>query len=114
MKPFVLIFRQGTRPLSPADLESRGREVVAWAARHNQAGHKLDPRILDPQSHRLAPEGAGSAPEDAPLTALLFLEAHDVAQAMSIAQEHPGVRYGASVEVRAWSPPAPPVQPPGQ
>ena len=111
MKPFVLIFRQGTRPLTQSDLESRGREVVAWAARHNQAGHKLDPRILDPQSHRLAPESGDSAPEDALLTALLFLEANDVAQAMSIAQEHPGHRYGASVEVRAWAPPTPPAQP---
>lgn len=112
MKPFVLIFRQGARPLSPADLEARGREVVAWAARHNAEGHKLDPRILDSQSHRLAPDGdADLAPQDAPLTALLFLEAADIAQAVEIARSHPGVRFGASVEVRPWSPPISPAQP---
>ncbi len=112
MKSFVIIFRQGPRQLTEAELKSRTEATRAWAQQQNAAGHKLDPHILDPEGFRIEPDG-GSAPVQATaagaLTALLFLEARDLAQAVEIARAHPGLRYGASVEVRPWAPPpAPP------
>jgi hypothetical protein len=93
------------------DLKDRAEETRAWARRQNAAGHKL-PHILAPESHWSGPDG-GSGPVPAtsagPITALLFLEARDFAQAVDVARAHPALRYGASVEVRPWAPPpAPP------
>jgi hypothetical protein len=77
-----------------------------WARRQNDAGHKLDPRILAPESAH--PESSTAVPADAwPVTALLFLEAHDLREAARVAESHPGRRFGAKVEVRPWAPPAP-------
>ena len=112
MKQFVIIFRQGPKQLTEVDLKNRSLETRAWAQRQNAAGHKLDPHILAPESHWIGPDG-GSGPAPAstagPITALLFLEARDLAQAVDVARAHPAVRYGVSVEVRPWErPPAPP------
>jgi len=43
----------------------------------------------------------------APITALLFVHAADIGEAALIAESHPGVKYGASVEIRRWAPPVP-------
>ncbi|HEV8578932.1 MAG TPA: hypothetical protein VGX68_07585 [Thermoanaerobaculia bacterium] len=112
MKPFVIIFRQGPRQLTEADLKKRTEETRAWARQQNAAGHKLDPHILAPEGQRIEPDGSGgpvAATSAGSITALLFLEARDLAQAVDVARAHPGLRYGASVEVRPWAPP--PAQP---
>jgi hypothetical protein len=41
------------------------------------------------------------------VTALLFLEAHDLSEATQVAEAHPALRYGSEVEVRPWAPPVP-------
>jgi len=108
MKQFVILFRQGSKPLTEADLKKRSEETRAWARDRNAAGHKLDPRILTPDGYRIGADGnSGPVPAtDAGLvTALLFLEARDLAQAVEVARAHPATRYGASVEVRPWAPP---------
>jgi len=106
MKQFVIIFRQGPKQLTEADLKTRAEETRAWAQLQNAAGHKLDPHILAPESYCSGPAPASSAD---PITALLFLEARDFAQAVEVARAHPALRYGSSVEVRPWAPPpAPP------
>jgi hypothetical protein len=108
MKHFVIIFRQGPRQLTKAELENRTRETRAWAQRQNAAGHKLDPHILDPEGLSIEPEGGGgpvNGTSAGAITALLFLDARDLAQAAEVARAHPGLRYGASVEVRPWAPP---------
>ena len=38
MKTFVIIFREGTQPLTEADKQRRTEETVAWARRQNAAG----------------------------------------------------------------------------
>ena len=48
MQHFVIIFRQGPRTFTEADLARRQKEVSAWARVQNAAGHKLEPRILAP------------------------------------------------------------------
>lgn len=108
MKQFVFLFQQGPTQLSEADQKRRADEVRAWALRQNSEGRKLDPRKLgdehrwigsDSEGDRGAPARTGS------LTAILFLEARDFAEAVEIAKTHPGLHFGASVEVRDWAPP---------
>ena len=108
MKTFVILFRQGSRPLTDNDKQRRAEETGAWARRQNGAGHKLDPRILEPESEYRGPENKADI---WPVTALLFLEAQDMRDAAQVAESHPAVRYGASVEVRPWSPPIPLTKP---
>lgn len=105
MKTFVIIFRQGPQQVTEADKQRRAQETTAWAKAQNAAGHKLDPRILAPESeHR----GSGnSASDERPVTALLFLEARDLSEATQVAEAHPALHYGSEVEVRPWAPPAP-------
>jgi hypothetical protein len=112
MDTFVIIFRQGPRTLTQADIQQRTQETSVWARRQNDAGHKLDPHILTPARERRGAEIGEVTGIDAwPVTALLFLEARDLAEAARIAGEHPATAYGANVEVRAWAPPAPVVRP---
>ena len=112
MKQFVLLFRQSPTRLSEAEQKRRVEEVRAWALRQNDDGRKLDPRILGQENYRVGPDGKGGLvgeTGDGPLIAITFLEARDFAEAVRIADSHPGLRYGVSVEVRSWSPPpAPP------
>jgi len=112
MKQFVLLFRQSPTQLSDAEQKRRAEEVRAWALRQNDDGRKLNPRILGKENYRVGPDGKrGPVGEtgDGPLIAITFLEARDFAEAMRIADSHPGLRYGVSVEVRSWAPPpAPP------
>jgi hypothetical protein len=108
MQKFVIIFRQDPQPLSATDKQRRAEETAAWARRQNAAGHKLDPHILAPESAHSRPEGSTVNQTDSwTITALLFLQAHDLSEAAQIAESHPALHYGASVEVRPWSPPVP-------
>ena len=113
MKTFVIIFRQSPRQFTDTDKQRRAEETAIWARRQNEAGHKLDPHILAPESAYCGPESAAVSQSGTwPITALLFLEARDLSEATQSAESHPALRYGASVEVRPWSPPsavAPPV-----
>ena len=106
LQSFVIIFRQHGS-LSPEDLRRRAEETGAWARLQNDAGHRLDPRILGPEvEERRSARAAGPAHDAARVTALLFLVARDLRDAARVAEAHPGRRYGADVEVRPWAPPA--------
>jgi hypothetical protein len=108
MKTFVIIFRQGPQPLTDADKQQRAQETVVWARHQNDAGHKLDPRILAPESAHPGSGDSSTTSADAwPITALLFLEAHDLSEAAQVAESHPALRYGSKVEVRPWAAPVP-------
>jgi hypothetical protein len=110
MSTFVLIFRQAPVQLSEADQKRRADEVRAWAQKQNSEGRKLDPRMLREERHYIGPEGKRDPSEPSEgerVTALLFVEARDFAEAVSVAKTHPGLRYGVvSVEVRPWAPPS--------
>jgi hypothetical protein len=105
MKTFVIIFRQGPRQLTESDKQRRAEETIAWARAQNEAGHKLDPRILAPESEHRGSSDSGN--DCWPVTALLFLEARDLTEATHVAEAHPAIRYGSEVEVRPWAPPVP-------
>jgi hypothetical protein len=105
MNQFVIIFRQGPRTLTEADMARRQEEVSAWARAQNAAGHKLEPRILAPDVLRPRADSTGIAANGWPITALLFLEATDLAEAAKVAESHPANHFGATVEVRPWASP---------
>lgn len=84
------------------------RKVSEWARAQNAAGHRLEPRILEPDAPYPAAGSGGKDPAGSgawPLTAFLFLQAEDLAEAATIAASHPAVRFGAMLEVRSWAPP---------
>lgn len=118
MHPFVIIFRQGPRTLTDAEKRERSAETTIWARRQNDAGHKLEPRVLAPERALAGASSAAGAADtqaaaDASLvTALLFLEARDLREAAQVAESHPARRYGAAIEVRPWASPIPPSPPP--
>jgi len=111
MKQFVLLFRQNASThLTDADQKRRAEEVRAWALQQNEQGRKLDPKILSAENHRVNPESKRSQPADDAegiVVAITFLEARDFAEAVRIAESHPGLHYGVSVEVREWTSPVP-------
>lgn len=109
MKTFVIIFRQIPPAPSPEERQRIASDVVEWAQGVNAKGHKLDPRILAPEGFVRGEKESTSLPADElPVTALLFLEAHDLDEATRIAQSHPALRNRAVVEARPWNPPVRP------
>ncbi len=110
MKPFVLIFRQNPqKPRSAADSTKLAAEMRPWAQRQNEEGRKLTPHILEPESRNFGTDSPATALQGVwPVSALLFINARDLNEAAEIAQSHPGLHYGAVVEVRAWTVPVPP------
>jgi hypothetical protein len=113
MKTFVIIFRQGPPAPTPEERQRITADVTGWAQRINSEGHKLDPRILAPEGSVRGENASASLPAtEWPVTALLFLEAHDLEEATRIAESHPALRNRAVVEVRPWNAPVrPAVQP---
>ncbi len=109
MQQFVLIFRQRPGELTADEVARRNSETQAWALVQNAAGHALDARILTAESELLAPERARSAPSpsEVPVTAILFAQARDLAEAVAVARAHPARQFGASIEVRPWAAPPP-------
>lgn len=107
MNTFVILFRRDRGPLSEAERLSLSHDIGAWVRLHNEAGHKLAPHILAPESRHLGPQRGAVQAEPVPVTAVLFLEARDLDDAARVAESHPGMRHGFSVEVRAWSAPNP-------
>ncbi len=108
LQTFVLIFRQGPVELSEADKLRRSEEVRSWGLRQIDEGRKLDPRILGEESYQIGRDGRGVPAGnggDGTLVAITFVEARDFAEAIRIADSHPGPAFGVSVEVRAWTSP---------
>lgn len=68
----------------------------------NAAGHRLEPRSLAPETTR---PGVATSPEISgtwPVSALLFLQARDLAEATRVAATHPAKHFNVSMEVRPW------------
>jgi hypothetical protein len=110
MKTFVLIFRQNpARERTPAQNQQLAAEMPAWVQCQEGEQRKFDPRILTRESPRVSAEKeTGVPPGSWPIGALLFVEATDLADATRVAESHPALKFGASVEVRAWAAPVPP------
>lgn len=107
MKPFVILFRQGPFHLSEAMKARRQAQISLWAREQNARGHRLEPRSLASSVTRPGIEMSGEEYGQWPVTALLFLDAANLAQATALAATHPAKDYNVAMEVRPWSVPTP-------
>ena len=112
MKHYALIFYP-SRTLTPEELTQRQVEILEWVKNVTSMGVDLDPRSFGSPLARLAPAGGEAASgNNATGTAfanIVFFDSASEEQAMHIAKTHPGLRYGATIEVREWTPPRPAV-----
>jgi hypothetical protein len=108
MKHYAMIFYP-SRALAPEELKQRQVEILNWAKDVTAMGIHLDPRSFAAPVARLSlsngeivsgNEGNGSA-----FSNIVFFDSASEEQAMRVAKTHPGLHYGARVEVREWTSP---------
>jgi hypothetical protein len=104
MKQFVILFRQGPHLFTEAGRARRQAAIITWARELNARGHRLEPRSLDPSFTRPGIEVTEDDYGKWPVSALLFIGAHDLHEATTIAATHPAKDYNVSMEVRPWTP----------
>jgi hypothetical protein len=108
MKHYALIFHT-TRTLTHEELEQRKLEIAAWVKRVTDMGITLDPRVLGEREGTFSTEGneivSHKRSSDPTLRNLVFFDSPSRDQAVDIARIHPGLRYGATVEVCEWTSP---------
>src|ERR1700759_585952 len=102
MKHYALIFYPSP-PLTPEELTQRQFEVLDLAKKGTSMGVYLVPRSFGSPLARLTAfgnDGTGTA-----FANIVFFDSASEEQAMHVAKTHPGLRYGATIEVREWTPP---------
>ena len=108
MKHYVLIFHS-TRTLSPEEIKQRGADIAVWVKQVTDMGVTLDPRTLEKTLANFSAEGnrivSREGPSDPTFRNLVFFDTASSEQAVTIAQTHPGLHYGATVELREWTSP---------
>lgn len=113
MKHYAMIFRS-TRTLTADELQRRAIEIQDWVKQVRNEGITLDPRIFGETVSCLFIDNGNiterSAPEDPALLTVVYFDAQSHEQALSVARIHPGLRYGAAIEVREWTAPQPTVR----
>jgi hypothetical protein len=111
MKHYALVFYASTRTLTPAELKQRQVEILDWAREVTAMGVNLDPRSFHAPLARLSPSGgevvSANDGTSAPFSNIVFFDSASEEQAMHVAKIHPGLHYGATVEVREWTSPRP-------
>lgn len=107
MEQFVFIFRKDSISLTDAEKRRVGDEAKAWSSHLLSQGWKLEAGMLGTQCKKVNAECETGAGVESPIVAVDFLQARDFTEAVEIAETHPGLCYGLSVEVRpfqAWTP----------
>ena len=110
MKHYALIFHvSSTHTLTPQQRQQRQTEITAWAQQVAAMGVALDPRALGDTAANLSLEGDKivdhQESSDPTFRNLVFFDSPSTDQAIQIARLHPGLHYGATVEVREWTDP---------
>jgi hypothetical protein len=108
VKHYALVF-YASRALTPEELKQRQIEILEWAKDVTSMGINLDPRAFAAPLARLFPSG-GEAVSDkertgATFSNIVFFDSASEEQALRVAQTHPGLRYGTTIEVREWTSP---------
>jgi hypothetical protein len=105
---YALVFYAG-RALSPEELKQREVAIAAWVEQVTGMGIWLDPRSLARTAATFSAEGdqgiARKEPNEPTLSTIVFFDSPSGEQALKIAGMHPGVKYGATLEVREWTSP---------
>ena len=108
MKHYALIFH-ATRTFTPEEQKQRPIDIAGWVKKVTDMGITLDPRNFGDTLASLALEDSqvvsrngSSGPKPA---TIVFFDSPSSDQAVEIARIHPGLHYGATVEVREWTSP---------
>jgi hypothetical protein len=108
MKHYAMIFYP-SRALAPEELKQRQVEILKWAKDVAAMGIHLDPRSFTAPVARLSLANgevvSGNEGEDSAFSNIVFFDSASEEQAMRVAKSHPGLHYGARVEVREWTSP---------
>lgn len=109
MKHYAMIFYP-SRALTPEELKQRQEEILNWANDVTAKGIHLDPRSFVAPVARLSLSNgevvSANDKEDSAFSNIVFFDSASQEQAVYVAETHPGLHYGARVEVRAWTSPA--------
>lgn len=110
MKHYALIFHiSSSRILTPKEHQQRQLEITAWAKQVTAMGVALDPRALGETEANFSLEEnkivSHQEPTDPTFRNLVFFDSSSRDQALEIARTHPGLHYGATVELREWTDP---------
>ena len=103
MEQFVFIFRKGSISLTDAEKRRVGDEGRAWSSQQLIQGRKLEMRTLGKECKKVSAESEAGSRAESPIVAVDFLQARDFTEAVEIAETHPALCYGLSVEVRPWT-----------
>jgi hypothetical protein len=108
MKHYAMIFYP-SRALAPEELKQRQVEILKWAKDVTAMGIHLDPRSFAAPVARLSLSNgevvSGNEGEGSAFSNIVFFDSASEEQAMRVAETHPGLHYGARVEVREWTSP---------
>ena len=108
MKHYALIFHS-TRTLTPEEQKQRPVDIAGWVKKVTDIGITLDPRNLGDTLAAFAMDdskGVSHSGSSGPKPAIIvFFDSASSEQAVEIARIHPGLHYGATVEVREWTSP---------
>jgi hypothetical protein len=108
MTHYALIFHS-TRGLTAEELAKRKIEIAAWVKTVTEMGVYLDPRAFGEKVAYYTSEGGkgvlheGSS--DPSLINVVYFDAPSREEAIHIAEIHPGLHYGVSVDLREWTTP---------
>ena len=108
MKHYALIFHS-TRTFAHEELKQRAVDIAAWVKKVTDMGITLDPRNFGDtlaafvmEDSKVVSRNGSSGPKHA---TIVFFDSPSSEQAVDIARIHPGLHYGATVEVREWTSP---------
>ena len=108
MKHYALIF-QATRTLTPEEQKQRAVDIAAWVKKVTDMGITLDPRNFGDtlaafamEDSKVVSRNGSSGPKPA---TIVFFDSPSSEEAVEIARIHPGLHYGATVEVKEWTSP---------
>jgi len=107
MRHFTLIFH-ATRPLTPEERKQSAIDIPVWVKRVTEMGITLDPRALGETVTRFSTEGSTVVTHEeqmgaAPITFIVFFDSPSRDKAMEVAQIHPVLQYGTTIELREWT-----------
>ena len=105
---YMLIFRgnEWQKGLSPEEMQKVYDQWMAWFKRLTDegiaiSGNPLEPvgRIVSGKNGRVVADGPFAESKEA-IGGYFMLKVHDLDEAVAIAQQCPGLPYGAKIEVR--------------
>jgi hypothetical protein len=99
MQQFALLFRP-TRAVDPAELPRRNAAAREWALALRENGILQTASPLDDQGFTVSGQGIALVSREHSVASVLVIQAKDLASAVALAKDHPGLAFGTEIEVR--------------